>query len=173
MRIPSETRERPTPPRMTSAKDSVDIFNPSRYTIGVKGTTTMTTDNYKFIVSRFTAESNETAYEEGEIGGGAFWTNRNIPVEGEFDTIAEALEAVCDKHCFDFHLNWWEYDELNEDFFTDVLVDNDNSEADEDDIALWKEGKKRLWNCRIHVKIVKQAIVQISEEEAKNFNKAC
>ena len=129
----------------------------------------------KFVVADFVAESNEDTYEDGEIpnGTGAWWSNKDIPVPGYFNTIREALEAVCKANYFTFNPEWWEYDDYNNDFYTDILVDVDNSEASEDEIARWKKGEMRLWNCRIHATIMKQAEpTPLDEDEINNWNKS-
>lgn len=129
----------------------------------------------KFVVANFVARSTEDSYENGEIpnGSGSCWTDRDISVPGYFDTIAEALEAVCKANYFTFHPEWWDFDEYNEDFYTDILVDVNNYEATESQIERWRKGEERLWNCRIHATIMKQAEpTPVDEEEAKNWMKS-
>ena len=115
--------------------------------------------NERIYVKRYFAETCEDSFEHGELPDsvGSSWSSKDLPVNGRFDTIEEALKAVCEANGFDYNredwLNW--ATEFGEDeagrFSLSVLVDNNNSEASESEIAEWREGKTRLWNCDLNV----------------------
>lgn len=124
----------------------------------------------KFIVDSYVAETTEDSYKNGELlnGSGTWWTNKDCPAEGYFDTISDALNAISKANYFD--TTKWEWDDYNETFYTDVLVDVDNSEASKSEIEMWKKDKVRLWNCRLTATIKKQGEpVSLDEEDVKDF----
>ena len=115
----------------------------------------------KFIVTSYTAQSEENSYRDGIISDhpSSFWDNRDCPAKGRFDTVADALRAVCKANCFDYDPDAWFVDEDgdNEPYFIgDVLVDANNAEASPAEVEAWKKGECRLWNCRLEVFIKKQ-----------------
>lgn len=135
----------------------------------------MNTPKPCFVVESYFAQSTEDTYENGEIpnGFGSWWDDGDCEPKGQFfESIGDALKAVCEANCFDFDQKQWEYDESNGYFFTDVLVDVDNAQASELEIESWKKGEIRLWNCRIHATIKKQFLpMDLTEEEIANWRK--
>lgn len=124
----------------------------------------------KFIVDSYFAETTEDSYKNGELPSshGSWWSDRDCPAKGYFDTISDALNAISKANYFDAAK--WEWDDYNGTFFTDVLVDVDNSEASEPEIEAWKKGGTRLWNCRLTATIKKQGEpVSLDEEDVKDF----
>ena len=114
--------------------------------------------NEKIYIKSYVAHTVEDVFDKGEIGNGqCAWTSRDLPIEGRFDTIADALDAVCRVNCFDNRpddwLNWAkDYGEDEAGRFTfSTLVDADNCEASPSDIERWKHGEKRLWSCALDV----------------------
>lgn len=124
----------------------------------------------KFIVDSYFAETTEDSYEKGELPNGerSYWSDRDCPVRGYFDTISDALNAICRANYFDE--TKWEWDDYNGQFYADILVDVDNSEASKYEIDAWKKGKFRLWNCRLTANVKKQdKPVPLTEEDVKDF----
>lgn len=131
--------------------------------------------NEKIIVSEYYAECEEDDFNRGIIGGGSSWTNQECAVHGKFDTIKDALKAVCDRNGFTFDIKGWEindFDEFERKFVTDIMVDGINCEATKNEIELWKEGEKRLWNCRLTVWLgVQTEARELTEDEISGWNK--
>ena len=113
--------------------------------------------NEKIYVKSYVAYTTEDKYNEGEVGWtNHAWDNGDIRIDGRFDTIWDALRAVCEKNCFDFKMENWQNIGLAIEgecgrFDFDTLVDEDNSEALEYEIKEWKKGSRRLWNCHLEV----------------------
>ena len=118
--------------------------------------------NEKIYVAGFWCETTEDNYETGEDPGkhGASWGNWGINFDTgrPFDTVGQALAAVCESNCFKYVPKSWidfgkEYGDEYGRFDGDVLVDDENTEATPDEIEEWKKGEKRLWNCHIVVRL--------------------
>ena len=118
--------------------------------------------NEKIYVAGFWCESTEDNYETGEDPSrrGAAWGNKDIGFDKDrpFDTVGQALAAVCESNGFEYAPKSWidfgkEYGEEHGRFDGDVLVDDDNTEATPDEIEEWKKSEKRLWNCHILVRL--------------------
>ena len=113
--------------------------------------------NERIYVKSYAAYTTEDVFDEGEVGNTCVaWTSSDNPVKGRFDTIEDALKAVCAANCFDYipanWLNWakdWP-DEAGR-FDLSVMVDADNAEATPSEIEAWKAGRKRLWACQVSV----------------------
>lgn len=112
----------------------------------------------KIYVRYYVAETTEDVYDKGEVGKTcAMWDSNDLPVKGGFDTVSDAIAAVCGANFFTNNRKWWTNwaqdfgDDESGRFSCSWLVDNENSEADEADIAMWKRGEKRLWVCDINV----------------------
>lgn len=119
-------------------------------------------DGEKIYIRSWYAQSSEDSYEKGEIGGGASWSARETCFGkwGPYDSPADAVKAVCEANCFAFGPGSWisVYEETGDEadlgrFDGDVMVDAENSEADDSDLAAWREGKTRLWNCHLTVRL--------------------
>ena len=114
-------------------------------------------DNEKIYVKSYIAYTTEDVFCEGEVGETNFaWSSENNPIRGRFDTIEDAIKAVCAANCFDYVpsnvLNVGKYlpNEAGR-FDISVMVDVNNCEATKYDIEEWKAGRKRLWSCQISV----------------------
>lgn len=113
--------------------------------------------NERIYVKHYAAYTTEDVFDQGEVGKTCCaWSSRDNPVDGRFNTIEDALKAVCKANCFDYVpancLNFGE--EVPEEagrFDIFVMVDADNCEATRSEIEEWKAGRKRLWSCQISV----------------------
>lgn len=118
--------------------------------------------NEKIYVAGFWCETTEDHWRTGEDPGkrGAAWGHRGIGFKTDkpFDTVGQALAAVCESNCFKYvPKRWTDFgkdcgDEYGR-FDCDVLVNDENSEASSDEIKKWKKGEKRLWNCHLVVRL--------------------
>ena len=113
--------------------------------------------NEKIYVKSYAAYTTEDVFDRGEVGlTCCSWSSRDNRIEGVFNTIEDALEAVCRENCFDYvpancHNVGRDIPEEAGRFDISVMVDADNCEATEHDIEEWKAGRKRLWSCQISV----------------------
>ena len=113
--------------------------------------------NEKIYIKSYISYTIEDSFGKGEIGNTyCAWTSRDNPVSGRFDTIEDALKAVCDENCFDYvpancHNVGRDIPEEAGRFDISVMVDADNYEATKQDVEEWKAGRKRLWSCQIVV----------------------
>ena len=113
--------------------------------------------NEKIYVKYYEAYTTEDVFDRGEVGNACCaWTSSDNQVNGRYDTIEDALKAVCDENCFDYvPANCYNVGrDIPEEagrFDISVMVDDDNCEANEHDIEEWKAGRKRLWRCQISV----------------------
>ena len=82
----------------------------------------------------------------------------------------EVLKYILNKNCFDDkNMKYWSRDDINAaasdlhlaDFWNSILVDDNNCEASESEINDWKEGRRRLWACQLHVRIGKVDIKEL------------
>ena len=115
------------------------------------------TPNEKIYVKSYVAYTTEDVFDRGEVGlTRCAWTSSDNPVNGRFNSIEDALYAVCDKNFFKYipancHNVGRDIPEEAGRFDISVMVDADNCEATEYDIDEWKAGRKRLWSCQIVV----------------------
>ena len=118
--------------------------------------------NEKIYVAGFWCETTEDHWETGEDLNkhGAAWGHSGIDFKTDkpFDTVGQALAAVCESNGFKYVPKNWidfgkDYGEEYGRFDGDVLVNIANVEASSDEIEKWKKGKKRLWNCHILVRL--------------------
>ena len=113
--------------------------------------------NEKIYVKCYTAYTTEYVFLEGEVGKTKFaWSSDDNPIRGRFDTIEDAIKAVCDANCFDYiPANCQNVGkDLPEEagrFDISVMVDVNNCEATKYDIEEWKAGRKRLYSCQLSV----------------------
>ena len=111
--------------------------------------------NEQIYIKSYIAYTTEDIFDRGEVGlTRCAWSSRDNRIEGVFNTIEDALEAVCRENCFDsVPANCHNVDMPEEAgrFDISVMVDADNFEATEHDIEEWKAGRKRLWSCQISV----------------------
>lgn len=134
----------------------------------------MIKEGERYFVKDYTAESLEDVYDKGESGrSGWFWTSKEIPVNGNsegFASVREALDAILKANCFSLGNSWEDwvsagFDDEPGRFDTDVMVDDQNSEATESEIESWKAGKKRLWNCHIVARLEVRKIGPLDESD--------
>ena len=136
------------------------------------------TDKEEIYIKSFECETTEDDFICGEVGGmcsywGSDTTMRIKEKDNHFKSVESALEYVCSEmNCFKFDKASWTNigvdwsDELEAGRFdTDILVDNDNSEADESQIEKWKIGKMKLWNCHIIVNLGIRSLREFTMEE--------
>jgi len=118
--------------------------------------------NEKIYVTGFCCTTTEDHWKTGEDpdSSGSSWRHDDVDFDAGqgFDTVGQALAAVCESNCFRYRKDGWidvgaDFDEERGRFDGDVLVDNENSEASPGDIEKWKKGEKRLWNCHIVVRL--------------------
>lgn len=113
--------------------------------------------NERIYVKHYAAYTTEDVFDQGEVGKTCCaWTSSDNPVDGRFDTIEDALKAVCEANCYDYVLaNCLNFgkDMRGEAgrFDISVMVDSDNCEATRSEIEEWKAGRKRLWSCQLSV----------------------
>ena len=113
--------------------------------------------NEKIYIKSYIAYTTEDIFDRGEVGlTRCAWSSRDNRIEGVFNTIEDALKAVCEANCFDYvpancHNVGRDIPEEAGRFDISVMVDADNCEATEHDIEEWKAGRKRLWSCQISV----------------------
>ena len=113
--------------------------------------------NEKIYVKSYIAYTTEDIFDRGEVGlTRCAWSSRDNRIEGVFNCVEDALEAVCRANCFDYvpancHNVGRDMPEEAGRFDISVMVNADNCEATEHDIEEWKAGRKRLWACQISV----------------------
>lgn len=128
--------------------------------------------NEKIYIRHYDATTTEDVFDKGEIGNSNYaWDSKDNPVNGRFDSVADALAAVCDKNYFTNHPECWtnwgkEFGrgEMGR-FSFSTLVDVNNCEASESEIAAWKRGEIRLWNCDLNVYLGVCAERDLTESE--------
>lgn len=59
--------------------------------------------NERIYVKHYAAYTTEDVFDQGEVGKTCCaWTSSDNPVDGRFDTIEDALKAVCEANCYDY-----------------------------------------------------------------------
>lgn len=123
----------------------------------------------KIYVKSYAAYTTEDIFDRGEVGFTyCAWTSSDNPVIGRFDTIEDALKAVCEANFFDYNCNNVIPEEAGR-FDISVMVDADNCEATEHDIEEWKDGRKRLWSCQVSVYLGVCAERDLTPEEVAAY----
>ena len=131
--------------------------------------------NEKIYVKSYAAYTTEDIFGRGEVGlTRCAWSSRDNRIEGVFNTIEDALEAVCRENFFDYvpancHNVGRDMPEEAGRFDISVMVDADNCEATEHDIEEWKAGRKRLWACQISVYLGVCAERDLTPEEVAAY----
>lgn len=113
--------------------------------------------NEQIYVKSYNAYTTEDIFDKGEVGQTyCAWSSRDNRIEGRFNTIEDALEAVCRANCFDYvpancqNVGRDMPDDAGR-FDISVMVDVDNCEATSSDIEAWNAGRRRLWSCQVSV----------------------
>jgi len=120
--------------------------------------------NEIIVVSHYSAETVEDSFENGEVGEvQSMWSERDLPVSGEFDTVADALKAVCDANGLDFIPDDWEnwlknYGEEPGRYDGSFLVDAHNCKASDSERESWKKGEMQLYSLRLSVHLVVRSV---------------
>ena len=131
--------------------------------------------NEQIYIKSYIAYTTEDIFDRGEVGlTRCAWSSRDNRIEGVFNTIEDALEAVCRENCFDYvpancHNVGRDIPEEAGRFDISVMVDADNCEATEYDIEEWKAGRKRLWACQISVYLGVCAERNLTTEEVAAY----
>ena len=113
--------------------------------------------NEQIYIKSYIAYTTEDVFDRGEVGlTRCAWSSRDNRIEGVFNTIEDALEAVCRANCFNYipvncHNVGRDIPEDAGRFDISVMVDADNCEATRSEIEEGKAGRRRLWSCQISV----------------------
>jgi hypothetical protein len=135
-------------------------------------------DNEKVYIKWFDCDVQEDVYNKGIVGETTSGWNYNQcgwfkSDDDMFDSVKDALAKFMEKNCYEPTNDWENFGkEYGEDygrFDTDILVDESNCQATDEEIKWWKEGKKRLWNCHIEVRLGVKTVRNFSEEEIENI----
>ena len=114
----------------------------------------------KYVVDWYECTSTRDIYMEGcGMSPSSRWGSDELPVKGKYDTISAALNAVMSVNYFTENDSWsitndadFGGDERITFYYT-LLVDVNNEEASEYQIAEWKKGRQNLWCCDISVRL--------------------
>ena len=131
--------------------------------------------NEQIYIKSYIAYTTEDVFDRGEVGlTRCAWSSRDNRIEGVFNTIEDALEAVCRENCFDYvpancHNVGRDIPEEAGRFDISVMVDADNCEATRSEIEEWKQGCRRLWSCQISVYLGVCAERELTPEEVAAY----
>lgn len=133
----------------------------------------MLKENEYFYVQSYSCETVEDDCEKGEIGENcAYWDGKDFPSRDmKFKSIKDALEQILREQCYDESNKWRDLftESGNEGdrgrFDCDVCVNENNSEAYDGEIAAWKKGKLKLYNCHIVAYIGVRSERELSAED--------
>lgn len=106
-----------------------------------------------YFIKKATFEMIEDDYREGEA---EHISDRWVEYpRQEFKSLDGALDYLMIKN--HYKLTQWTRDDINAkgEFWNSVLVDGNQCEATENNIAEWKEGNRKLYNLNINIVIVK------------------
>lgn len=130
-----------------------------------------------FRIVKAHAESEEDSWEHGITGKyGASW-DVQLRCDGVdlFETIGKALECVCKSLCFEYVPKNWEWDDYNNQFYSDFVVNDDNEELtekyDKGMLDRWRKGEFNLWDCRVTVDLIKCTDGDIEESDFEQWRK--
>ena len=111
----------------------------------------------KTYIIKTSHEIEKDTYNEGLI---SYVNSYNLKSEIKAENPRDAIQKYFDEHLyytFNFKtayiLHEEEENEATNVLFYDVLVDEENNEATEKEIELWKKDKLTLYNNRIHLQI--------------------
>lgn len=128
--------------------------------------------NEKIYIRHYDATTTEDVFDKGEIGKSLYaWDGKDNPVDGRFNSVPDALAAVCAKNYFTNYPNSWtnwgkEFGQSEKGRFSfSVLVDANNCEASKGEIEKWKRGEMRLWDCTLNVYLGVCAERDLTESE--------
>ena len=123
----------------------------------------------------------EDSWKHGEGDFCNSWTISDVCrglKDEEFDSLCELLTAVAEKYLVlpfkadpgDLKKHWFRFD-LDDDlhgeirFDNDCLVDADNDSVDDNDIKLWKKGKKKLYCAHTCLFVKAEYVKEATDEE--------
>ena len=122
----------------------------------------------KYYIKAFEADSYEDSYTDGESfkpSSSWFLTDLYLNTRPDFYFVDEVLEYILNKNGFSKKwMEYWTRDDINAaatdehlaEFWNDIIVDENNNEVtDEKILTEWKEGRRKLWACHLHVTIGK------------------
>lgn len=123
----------------------------------------------KIVVSSYSVITREDSYKTGIVSPTpiSYWTSRDVPVTGQFDTIKAALNAVLAANGFDTDNGNWlvkTEDDGRIRFAASRLADLSNREATEAEVRDWIKGARRLALCDFNVYLDKVKTVPIDVE---------
>lgn len=114
----------------------------------------------KYVVDWYECISTRDMYMEGcDMSPSSRWGSGELPVKGKYDTISAALNAVMSVNYFTEDDSWCITNDADFGgderitFHYSLLVDVNNEEASEYQIAEWKKGRQNLWLCDISVRL--------------------
>lgn len=123
----------------------------------------------KILVQSMSWTNTKDKYEEGEVGD-----SRGVLFEkdlGMFDTVADLVEEMSSRFGLSENMNDWAIygEETHGDegrIDVQMLVNEDNNEPSEREVAEWKAGKRTLWNAYI---VIRFHLVTIGRVDADAF----
>lgn len=127
--------------------------------------------NEKIFVKAFECTSIKDDYIHGEdLEVSSSWTGRDLSFDfGEaFDSIEDALKAVCDANFFDFRRECWSCEDGH--MCGSMLVNDENYQASADEINRWKKGKTTLYSCNIKVELEVAVKRPLTASELKSWH---
>ena len=134
----------------------------------------MLKDNEYYYVKSYSCESTEDDFGKGEVGGVcAYWDGKDCPSHDmKFKTVKDALNQILREQFYDeIEREWTDFfNETGEEvergrFDCDVTVNENNSEAYDGEIAAWKKGELKLYNCHIIAYIGVRGDRELSDED--------
>lgn len=126
--------------------------------------------NEKIYIKAYNIYVVEDNFTNGETDNYIFTADNNDqPIRAQFNTIDDALKAVCDEFNLSFKVHDWEYDEYTGNFIFSILVDKNVNEVSSDDIEAWEQGKKKLFSCNVTVTLGVCNIRNLLADEIKSW----
>jgi len=130
--------------------------------------------NEKIHVAGFWCDSTEDHWKTGlgPDNSGSSWGYKDVGFDTDqgFDTVGQALAAVCRSNSFKYvPENWTDFGkDCGEEygrFDGDVLVDVDNAEAAPWEVEKWKKGEMRLWDCHVVVRLEIRSVRPFGQDD--------
>ena len=90
--------------------------------------------------------------------------------EHGFRSVQDALDKVMDVLCYNRTKDWLAWTESGERgrFEATTYVDENGSEATEEEVEMWKRGEKRLWYCTVSANLAVRTVRDFTEDEVRN-----
>ena len=134
--------------------------------------------NEKIFVKSFDCQSVQDDWKNGEsLEIDSAWTSRDVGFDNGngFDSIEDALKAICKSLHFDYKKeNWCNYGldfdyEIGR-FDFDCTVNKDNCQDTDWELKQWKDGERTLWNCHVYAYLEVRSTRKLTLNEIKEFN---